>query len=107
MKKNLLAIVLGTAAVVTAISCSNKDNFEPAASERVPMQFSAGTPAITKTAIAEDGTENSLTRLRLSVISLSNSERHLRSRMDKCQLMMEAVAGEEMVDASLEIYAAD
>ena len=56
MKKNLLAIVLGTAAVVTAISCSNKDNFEPAASERVPMQFSAGTPAITKTAIAEDGT---------------------------------------------------
>ncbi len=58
-------------------------------------------------AVAEDGTENSLTRLRLSVISLSNSERHLRSRMDKCLLMMEAVAGEKLVDSSFEIYAAD
>lgn len=58
-------------------------------------------------AVAENGTENSLTRLCLSVISLSNSERHLRSRMDKCLLMMEAVAGEKMVDSSLEIYAAD
>ena len=56
MKNNLLAIVSGAAAVVTAISCSNKDNLEPAASERVPMQFAAGTPALTKTAIAEDGT---------------------------------------------------
>ncbi len=58
-------------------------------------------------AVAEDGTENSLTRLRLSVISLSNSESHLRSRMDKCLLMMEAVCTEELVDSSLEIYAAD
>ena len=56
MKNNLLAIVSGAAAVVTAISCSNKDNLEPAASERVPMEFAAGTPALTKTAIAEDGT---------------------------------------------------
>ena len=57
--------------------------------------------------VAEDGTENSLTRLRLSVISLSNSERHLRSRMDKCLLMMEAVAGEKLVDSSFELYDAD
>ena len=56
MKKNLLTIVLLGTAAAAAISCSNKDNLEPAASERVPMQFSAGTPAITKTAIAEDGT---------------------------------------------------
>ena len=41
-------------------------------------------------AIAEAGTENSLTRLRLAVTSISNSESHLRSRMDKCALMMEA-----------------
>ncbi len=58
-------------------------------------------------AIAENGTEDSLTRLCLSVISISNSERHLRSRMDKCLLMMEAVCTEELVDSSLEIYAAD
>lgn len=56
MKKNLLTLVLLETAAAAAISCSNKDNLEPAASERVPMQFSAGTPAITKTAIAEDGT---------------------------------------------------
>lgn len=56
MKKNLLTLVLLGTAAAAAISCSNKDNLEPAASERVPMQFSAGTPAITKTAIAEDGT---------------------------------------------------
>ena len=54
-------------------------------------------------AIAEDGTEDSLTSLRLAVVSLSNSERHLRSKMDKCLLMMEAVAKEEIVDSSLEI----
>ncbi len=58
-------------------------------------------------AIAEAGTENSLTRLRLTVTSLSNSESHLRSRMDKCALMMEAVCTEEMTDSEVEIYAVD
>ena len=58
-------------------------------------------------AIAEAGTEDSLTRLRLSVVSISNCETHLRSRMDKCCLMMEAVCPEEMTDSQVEIYAAD
>lgn len=58
-------------------------------------------------AIAEVGTEDSLSRLRLAAVSLSNSERHLRSRMDKCALMMEAVCPEEMIDSEVEIYAAD
>ena len=58
-------------------------------------------------AIAEAGTENSLTRLRLAVTSISNSESHLRSRMDKCALMMEAVCTEEMTDSEVEIYAVD
>lgn len=58
-------------------------------------------------AIAEAGTEDSLTRLRLAVVSLSNSERHVRSRMDKCALMMEAVCPEEMIESEVEIYAAD
>lgn len=58
-------------------------------------------------AIAENGTEDCHTLLRLSVVSVSNSETYLRSRMDKCLLMMEAVAKEEMTDSSLEIYAAD
>ena len=57
-------------------------------------------------AIAEAGTENSLTRLRLAVTSISNSESHLRSRMDKW-LMMEAVCTEEMTDSEVEIYAVD
>lgn len=58
-------------------------------------------------AIAEVGTEDSLTRLRLAVASISNSESHLRSRLDKCALMMEAVCPEEMVDSQVEIYAAE
>ena len=58
-------------------------------------------------AIAEAGTENSLTRLRLAAVSISNSEGHLRSRMDKCALMMEAVCPEKMTHSQMEIYAAE
>lgn len=56
-------------------------------------------------AIAEAGTADSLTRLRLAVVSLSNEEAHLQSRMDKCLAMMEAVCPEEMTDSHLEFYA--
>mgnify|MGYP000746071590 CR=1 FL=1 len=52
-------------------------------------------------------TEDSLTRLRLMVISLSNSEQHLQSRMDKCLAMMEAVCSEEMVYSDLEFINGD
>ena len=52
-------------------------------------------------------TEDSLTRLRLMVISLSNSEQHLQSRMDKCLAMMEAVCPEEMTYSDLEFLDAD
>ncbi|MFI3270689.1 MAG: DUF503 domain-containing protein [Pseudomonadota bacterium] len=58
-------------------------------------------------AIAEIGTADSLDYLRLSVVSLSNSERHLQSRLDKCLAMMEAVCPEEMVYSDIEFYAAD
>ncbi len=58
-------------------------------------------------AIAEAGTQDALTKLRLQVVSISNEERHLRSRMDKCLLMMEAVCHEEMTYSDLEIISAD
>ncbi len=58
-------------------------------------------------AVAEAGTEHSLTRLRLLVVSASNEERHLRSRMDKCLSMMEAVCPERMTYSELEIMDAD
>ena len=58
-------------------------------------------------AIAEAGTEDSLVRLRLKVVSISNSERHLQSRMDKCLAMMEAVCTEEMTWSDLEMMEAD
>ena len=58
-------------------------------------------------AIAEAGTENSLARLRLAAVSISNNEGHLRSRMDKCALMMEAVCPERMTHSRMEIYAAE
>ena len=48
-------------------------------------------------AIAEYGTED----------SLSNSEQHLQSRMDKCLAMMEAVCSEEMVYSDLEFINGD
>ncbi len=53
-------------------------------------------------AIAESGTQDSLSSLRLMVTSLSNEQSHLRSRMDKCLAMMEAVCPEEMVFSDLE-----
>ncbi|MBR3664098.1 MAG: DUF503 domain-containing protein [Desulfovibrio sp.] len=58
-------------------------------------------------AVAEIETENCLTRLRLAVVSLSNSEQHLRSRLDKCCSMMEAVCPEEMTYSEVEVYAVD
>ena len=55
-------------------------------------------------AVAEAGTPDSLTRLRLAVVSLSNEAGHLRSRMDKCLMMMEAACPEEMVHSELEFF---
>ncbi len=57
-------------------------------------------------AIAEAGTADSLSRLRLAVVSISNAEAHLQSRMDKCLAMMEAVCAEEMIYSEIEIYSA-
>ena len=47
--------------------------------------------------IAEVGSEDSLSRLRLAVVSVSNSERHLTSRLTKCLSHLEACCSEEMV----------
>ncbi len=58
-------------------------------------------------AIAEAGTADSHTRLRLAVVSVSNAEAHLQSRMDKCLAMMEAICPEEMIYSEIEIYAAN
>ena len=55
-------------------------------------------------AVAEIGTQDSLTRLRLGFASVSNDERHLRSRMDKCLLMLEAACPEEMVHSEMELF---
>jgi uncharacterized protein YlxP (DUF503 family) len=52
--------------------------------------------------VAEIGSEDSLTRLRLVLAAVSNSEQHLREKMDKCLAMMEAACGEEMVYSDLE-----
>ncbi|GFM36849.1 DUF503 domain-containing protein [Desulfovibrio psychrotolerans] len=54
--------------------------------------------------IAEVGSEDSLSRLSLAVVSVSNSERHLQSRLTKCLSMMEAVCHEEMVYSDMEFF---
>ncbi len=54
--------------------------------------------------IAEVGTENSLASLRLAVVSVSNSEAHLTSRLTKCLLHLEACCAEEMVYSDMEFF---
>lgn len=91
--------------LVVEFSLDGNDNLK--AKRRVANSLKQKTRQRFNVAVAENGTEDSLTSLRLSVVGVSNSERHLRSRMDKCLLMMEAVAGERMVGSYLDIYAAD
>ena len=55
-------------------------------------------------AIAEVGNEDALSRLSLAVVSVSNSQQHLQSRMDKCLAMIEAVCPEEMIGSDLEFF---
>ena len=58
-------------------------------------------------AIAEVGAEDSLSRLSLAVVSVSNSQQHLQSRLDKCLAMIEAVCSEEMTSSDLEFFGTD
>ena len=55
-------------------------------------------------AIAKDETEEPLTRLKLAVVSVSNSERHLTSRLTKCLSHLEACCPEGMVYSDMEFY---
>ena len=48
-------MICGAAAVLAAVSCSDKENPGNTLRERIPMDFTAGTPALTRTAIADDG----------------------------------------------------
>jgi uncharacterized protein YlxP (DUF503 family) len=58
-------------------------------------------------AIAEAGNEDSVSRLSLAVVSVSNSQQHLQSRMDKCLAMIETVCPEEMTYSGLEFFGTD
>jgi hypothetical protein len=40
------------------------------------------------------------------VVSVSNSQQHLQSRMDKCLAMIDAVCPEEMIYSDLEFFSA-
>lgn len=93
------------AVLTVEFSLDGNDNLK--AKRRVANSLKQKARNTFNVAVAEAGTENSLTRLRLAVVSISNSESHLRSRMDKCCLMLEAVSSEEMIDSEVEIYAAD
>ena len=92
---------------VLTVEFSLDDNDNLKAKRRVANSLKQKVRNKFNVAIAEMGTENSLTRLRLTVVSLSNNERHLRARLDKCCLMMEAVCTEKMTASEVEIYAAD
>lgn len=89
------------AALTVEFSLDGNDNLK--AKRRIANSLKQKTRNQFNVAIAESGTENSLTRLRLCVISLSNSESHLRGRMEKCSLMMESVCPEPMIESQVEI----
>jgi hypothetical protein len=93
------------AVLTVEFSLDGNDNLK--AKRRVANSLKQKTRNKFNVAVAEVGTEDSLTRLRVAVVSLSNNETHLRSRMDKCALMMEAVCPEEMIDSQVEIYVTD
>ena len=82
-------------------SLDANDNLK--AKRRIANSLKQKTRNSFNVAIAEYGTENSLTRLRLCVTSLSNNEAHLRGRMEKCALMMEKISPEPMNDYQVEI----
>lgn len=105
MKRKHIHMTMFMAVLTVEFSLHGNDNLK--AKRRVANSLKQKTRNKFNVAIAEAGTENSRSRLRLAVVSISNSEGHLRSRMDKCALMMEAVCPEEMVDSQVEIYAAD
>lgn len=89
------------AALTVDFSLDGNDNLK--AKRRVANSLKQKARNIFNVAIAEKDTENSLSRLRLCAVSLSNNEAHLRSRMDKCALMLESVSPEPMVDSKVEI----
>ncbi|MCR4666312.1 MAG: DUF503 domain-containing protein [Desulfovibrio sp.] len=93
------------AVLTVEFSLDGNDNLK--AKRRVANSLKQKLRNTFNVAVAEQGTEDSLTRLRLQVVSVSNNERHLRSRMDKCCLMMEAVCSERMIASEVEVYAAD
>ena len=84
-------------------SLEGNDNLK--AKRRVANSLKQKTRNAFNVSIAEAGTENSLSSLRLCVVSVSNNETHLRERMDKCALMMETVCPEPLVDSWVDIDA--
>lgn len=89
------------AMLTVEFSLEGNDNLK--AKRRVANSLKQKTRNSFNVAIAESGTENSLTSLRLCVVSISNNESHLRGRMEKCALMMETVCPEPMIDSQVEI----
>jgi uncharacterized protein YlxP (DUF503 family) len=57
--------------------------------------------------VAEVDSENDMSRLCLAVVSVSNSRRHLESRLAHCLSMMEAACPEEMVYSEISIQGED
>lgn len=52
--------------------------------------------------IAEIGSADSMDRLALSIVGISNEASYLQSSLNKCLLMLEAICPEEMVYSNLE-----
>ncbi|ABB39957.1 protein of unknown function DUF503 [Oleidesulfovibrio alaskensis G20] len=74
---------------------------------RVASSLKAKVRAKFNVSIAEIANQDSLTRLSLAVVTVSNSEKHLQSRLTKCLSMMEAACPEEMTYSDMEFFGAE
>lgn len=58
-------------------------------------------------AVSEVAGQDALDKLVLAVVTVSGDGRHVQSRLEKALMHAQAATSEELVDSSLEVFAAD
>lgn len=95
MRGMMIGILVVEYALHGMTSLKDKRRIAESVKRKVRNQFNV--------AVAEVGSEDAMTRLRLCVVSVSNDRRHLESRLEKALAHMEACTSEEMVYSDIEV----
>lgn len=101
--RNYLPMIVGVLTVEYALH--GNDSLK--GKRRIANSIKQKTRNTFNVAVAEVGTEDSLCSLRLAVVSVSNSQNHLMSRLTKCLSHLEACSSEEMVYSDMEFLGVD